>query len=96
MQVLWVSAGKFHATQVVYVHIREVCVYVVAERVIFLRTGVVGQTVLQIVVVDVAPNDRHLVHAYDFEKILFFACGLGQAECRFNIALQAQALCDAV
>ena len=89
MQISRITAGKVHTAKVVDVHIREIRIDMVAQSVVLFRTHC-RQTRLQIIIIDVTPYDRHLVHADYIQELLFFTCWLGHAESRFHIPLQAQ------
>ena len=88
VQVAGITASKVHAAYVIDVHIREIRINMVAERIIIFRRHVARQPRLQIIVIDITPHDRHLVHAHYLQEVLFFARRLGHAESSFHITLQ--------
>ena len=49
-------------------------------------------TVLDIIVLNVAPNDWHLAHIHDFEEFLLIARRLRHTEGSLNVALKTQPL----
>ena len=97
MQVRGIAARKLHSTQVVDVHVVEVGIDVVAIAIVVVRRHDRAHTLLHVVVVDVAPGNRHSIHGHDFaSRAVFVAEGFRQTENGIDIALSMQALGDTV
>ncbi len=95
VQVAGIASGKLHTSQVVDVHVVEVGIDVVTEPEIGVGVHDVAYTVFHIVVVDVAPGNRHGVHGNDIGSIAaLVAERMWQAQRDVDVALSLQALGD--
>ena len=96
MQIAWIATSEAHAAKVVEtLHVIEVCIDVITETVVVF-SRMTYEAVFDVVILHIAPGDRHLTHVNDFEKFLLVACWLRHAECGLHIALYRQTLGDAV
>jgi hypothetical protein len=95
VQISGITAGKVHTTKIIDVHIGEIRVNMVAQSIILLRTHC-RQTRLQIIVINITPHDRHLVHTDYIQEFLFFTCRLRHTESSLHISLLTQTLRDSV
>ena len=67
----------------------------ITEVVIFLGAHQIADALLDVVVVDITPCDRHAVHGHDMrEGVILVAPGLWQAERDVDIALSVQSFRD--
>ena len=99
IQVGRIAACKLHAADVIDVHVREIGIDMVAQVVVRFRRHAGSQTVLQPLqplIIHIAPNDGHLVHADDVQEVFFIAARFGHTERGLHVSLHAQALRDAV
>ena len=93
MEIGGVSTGKLHRTEVIDVHIIEIRIDVVAQAEVEIGVHNVTHLVLHIVVIDIAPGDRHTVHRHDIGgAAVFIAPWFGQTEYRLYITLGVQTL----
>ena len=92
MQVAGIAAGKSHTAKVVQsLHVVEICIDMVAETiVVFCR--MTYDAVLDIIILNIAPNDWHLTHIHYLEEFLLFARRLRHTEGGFNVALKTETL----
>jgi hypothetical protein len=63
----------------------------VAETIVIL-SRVAHESILDPIVIDIAPYDGNLTHVYDFQEFFLFTRRFGQTESGFHITLKAQSL----
>ena len=96
MQIARIAPSEAHTTEVVKsLHVIEISIDVIAETIVVF-SGMTHEAVFDVVILHIAPGDRHLTHVNDFEKFLLVACWLRHTECGLHIALYRQTLGDAV
>ena len=92
VKVAWISSGKLHRTKIVHVHIVKVGIDMVTELEIVVRIHDIAHALLHVVIVYIAPCDRHGIHSYDTCCMLaLITKRMRQAERDVHIALGLQA-----
>ena len=71
-EVVRISAGKLDATQIVHMHVIEICVDVVAQFVVFLRVHDGTHPVLEGFITGIAPNNGRVPGSGYLEEALVF------------------------
>ena len=95
VEIRWITAGKIHTAEVIHVHIVKVGIDVVTVAEIVIRIHDVAHTLLHIVMIDVAPGDRHTVHSHKFTcTAVLITERMRQTQCNIDISLGMQALGD--
>ena len=61
VQVSGITSCKLHTSQIIDVHIRKIGINMIAERIVFFRRHL-QQARLQVVIIDITPYNRYLVH----------------------------------
>ena len=70
-------------------HIIEVGIKVVAQTEIVIRIHDISHAAFHIVVIDIAPYDRHRIHRHDTcSRLVLIAEGMRQAESDVHVALR--------
>ena len=97
VEIAWISSGKLHRTEVVDMHIVKIGIDMVAQLVIVFGRHHVADAVLHIIVVHIAPNDRHAVHRYDAAGTrVLITEGMGKTEHRLYVSLGMKTLTDSI
>ena len=97
VQVAGVTSRKLHRTEVVHVHIVEVCIDMITELEIVIGIHDVAHTLLHIVIVHIAPGDRHGIHGDDTTSMLTLITErMRQTERDVQISLGLQSLGDTI
>ena len=87
MQIARIATSKFHTSHVVDIHVGEVGIDVIAEIIVVFRCHVVWYATLHVVIVVVAIDNGHLIHADDAEETFLLTTGFGKTEGDFGIGL---------
>ena len=69
MQITRIAACKLHRTQVIDMHVVEVCIDMVTQSEIQIRIHDITHTVTDIVITDITPCNRHGIHSNDIASI---------------------------
>ena len=93
MEIRWITTGKVHTAEVIHVHIVEVSIDVVTITEIIVRVHDVAHTVLHVVIIYVAPSDRHTVHSHNLAGTsVLIAKRMRQTKRNINITLGMKSL----
>ena len=96
VQVAGISSGEAHASHVIQaLHVVEIGIDVVTETVVILYR-MSHKAILDIIVLNVTPGNRHLTHIYYFQEFLLITAWTRHTERGLHIALCVEAPCDAV
>ena len=88
MQVAGIATCKFHTSQVVDIHVIEIRVDMVTILEVIFRTHDIAYPTVDIIILYVAPCDRHSIHGNNLTcRTVFVAPWFGQAKNRINITL---------
>ena len=96
MQVSRIPTGKLHTAQIIYIQIWEISIDMVTESIILLRRHKIGKPGLQIIIIDIPPYDRYLVHTYNIQETFFFTGRLRQTKSCLHIILQTQTFSNTI
>ena len=97
VQIAGITTGKLHSTQIIDVHIIEVCVDMLTEFKIVVGIHYVTHTTLHIVVVNITIGNRHGIHGNDASRMRFFITKrMRQTKCNLYIALSFQTFRDSI
>ena len=97
MQIIRISSWEFHATQIIGMHIIEVCINMVAQVIIKLRIHIMSYSIFYIIPLYVTPYNRHTVHSYNTQETLVFVSPrLRNTESNFHIFLLSKSMSQSI
>ena len=97
MEVRGIATRKLHCSEIIDIHIVEVSVDMVAQLEVVVGIHNIADAVLDIVIVNVAPSDRHGIHGYNTaSRRVLIAERTRQTQYGLNISLGIKSLADTI
>src|SRR5574344_2319208 len=90
MQIVRIATTELHASQVIYIHIVKVGIYMVAQTEIQLRIHNITYPALNIIIIDITPCDWNIIHCYYVHKAtILIPPWFRETECYVHVALSS-------